>query len=140
MEDVVQETFLKVFQSLDSFDPSRAFGPWVGTIARRTALNRLRKRRRQSHLRTMEEERSTEDPWSILGARAKVRVLEKALLSLDDASREVVLLVEVEGVTLREVAEERGESINTIASRLRRARLKLIAFFDERENTPQESS
>src|SRR5574338_65610 len=45
--DLAQETFLRVYERLDQFDPSRRFGPWLFRIGVNLALDYLRKRRRR---------------------------------------------------------------------------------------------
>ena len=128
VEDVVQESFLMIHQALGQFDPTRSFGAWAGTIARNTASSRVRKRRPTIDLQTIQELRSPKEAWAALDARDQVRALYAALETFEDANRESFILAEIEGRTLREVAEMRGESLNTVASRVRRVRQKLIAM------------
>ena len=49
-EDATQQTFVQAWRAAASYDPSRALGPWLATIARRTAVDVFRRNRRHESL------------------------------------------------------------------------------------------
>jgi RNA polymerase sigma-70 factor (ECF subfamily) len=129
VEDVVQETFIKAHGALDRFDTSRPFAPWVARIARNAAVSRLRKRRDAIDLAQVRHLRGV-DEWERLAARERLAAFRAALARLSPDAREAIMLHDVEGLTLAEIAEAKDTSINTIASRVRRARQKLAELME----------
>lgn len=146
-EDLVQESLLRAYRSLDRFDGRHARA-WLLTIVRHTHLN-LRRRRRPE----------TVDEWDVLrGFRpafggAAPRSAEEtylhgqlgeqltvALAELDPRFRAVVLLVDVQDLTYAEAAAVLGVPIGTVMSRLSRARDRLRRQLGSRALTPGRSS
>lgn len=126
VEDVVQEAFVELYDSLADVSDPDAFGGWVYRIARNVAISHVRKRRKKVDLSKLQTLRAPTDQWEKLAAREKVRALYAAMDCLSDKHRQAVVMYEIEGNTLREIAEETDTSINTIASRVRRGRKKLM--------------
>ncbi len=135
--DVMQETFIKVYQSIHTFRQEAAFETWVYRIAVNEALNfvKRRERRRESSLETTDEsEFSTEilrkaeinnDP-EIQAEKAELRHwVTKAVNSLSLKHRIVVILHELEGLTHAEIASILNCSEGTVRSRLHYARKQL---------------
>ena len=135
--DVMQETFIKVYQSIHTFRQEAAFETWVYRIAVNEALNfvKRRERRRESSLETIEEsEYNTEvrrkaeianDP-EIQAEQAELRHwVTKAVNSLSLKHRIVVILHELEGLTHAEIASILNCSEGTVRSRLHYARKQL---------------
>lgn len=125
LEDVVQEVFVQVFRSLQNYRSESKFTTWLYRVAYNVTVSHLRRTPRTVELadwRTLREPIST---WNKLEARDMCRVLYAALEQVADDQREAFLLFEVEGMKLREISELTGESINTVAARVRRTREKL---------------
>lgn len=135
--DVMQETFIKVYQSIHTFRQEAAFETWVYRIAVNEALNfvKRRERRRESSLETIEEaeynpevRRKAEianDP-EIQAEQAELRHwVTKAVNSLSLKHRIVVILHELEGLTHGEIASILNCSEGTVRSRLHYARKQL---------------
>lgn len=135
--DVMQETFIKVYQSIHTFRQEAAFETWVYRIAVNEALNfvKRRERRRESSLETTDEsEFNTEilrkaeinnDP-EIQAEKAELRHwVTKAVNSLSLKHRIVVILHELEGLTHAEIASILNCSEGTVRSRLHYARKQL---------------
>lgn len=145
-EEVVQDTFLTVFQRLDTFRGESAFSSWLYRIAANNALMRLRKRRREpvDSIETMlpgflENGRHVAMPgtWfrsaeKMLEDRQLATVLEEALARLPPAYRVVLLMRDVDGLTNEEIADVLGLSIPAVKSRLHRARLAVREEVDRR--------
>ena len=133
-EDVVQEAFLRAFRSFDRFNPGTNCRAWLFTILRNVFLNRVRSQGREvpeaevGGLDQMEltanaqHERNPEERFLQTMLHGDV---DRALATLPLAFREAILLVDVEGLTYREVAEVLDCPIGTVMSRLSRGRALL---------------
>ena len=127
-EDVTQETFLKVYRKLDSYQFRSRFSTWVMAIARNAGFDAMRKNRRK---RVDLDVDLLDDP---LARSAPSRLeLETAIGSLAPKLREAFLLVEVTGLSYQEVAQVLGVPIGTVKSRLYHARRHLVEWFREDE-------
>ena len=124
-DDVAQEAFIRAYQALDRFDPSRPFGPWICRIAANLAVNHVRSpEARESPLPEGHGETPAAgaDPLGGVLERESREVLEAALATLPAEQRAVLVLRAVEGLSYREIADSLGISPGTVMSRLFRAR------------------
>jgi RNA polymerase sigma-70 factor (ECF subfamily) len=134
--EVVQEAFLRVHRSLDSFEGGSTFFTWLYRIVTNLSIDLLRKPSRRNA--ELDETREVDeqdipllsridgaDPLDVL-RRAEIRnKLEAALEALPVYHRGVIVMREVEGLSYEEMAEAMGVSKGTIMSRLFHARQKL---------------
>lgn len=134
VEDLVQETFLRVFRALPRFDldgPAK-LSTWILTIATRLALN---ERRRGSAatlpLKSADELPGNERADSMLRNRRLRQALRRALQQLKPRYRAVVVLREYHGFRYEEIAAATELDINTVKSRLARGRAALRAALEE---------
>jgi RNA polymerase sigma-70 factor (ECF subfamily) len=132
-EDVLQETFLKAFRGFHRFDPGTNCRAWLFTILRNTFLNRVRDARwevleKDADAQEGVAESATADPSA--GASPEEEFfqtvlhgdVDRALKALPLVFREAVVLVDLEGLTYKEVAQVLGCPIGTVMSRLARGR------------------
>lgn len=131
LEDVVQEVFVQVFRSLHSYRNESKFTTWLYRVAYNVTISHLRKTPRTVELADWRALREPTSQWNKLEARDMCRVLYAALEQVPGDQREAFLLFEVEGLKLREIAELTGESINTIAARVRRTRERLQVVLEQ---------
>ncbi len=134
-QDIVQETFLKMWKKLHTFSPEKSFKTWLFTIARNSAIDYLRKKRAVNFSQLDNEafdmhfEDTLEEPSPLpdeLFAGTELRQkLESALEQLPLAHKTVVLLHLDQEMTFREIADVTGDSLNTVKSRYRRALVKI---------------
>ncbi len=130
-EDLVQDTLLRAYRSIGSFD-GRHPRAWLLTILRHTEINRHR-RQRPELMRdpdaTMARQASTastdRDPEDIVIGETFDAVVEEAFTALPDKFREVIELVDIDGLSYREAAEVLGIPEGTVMSRLHRARARI---------------
>lgn len=125
-EDIVQDTFIKMWKSTDSFRESMTVKPWLFRIAHNTAIDYLRKKK-AIHFSAMDEEGFAETL-----ADTDVNVLEQTIAqeerdsltkhieSLPTHYREVLLLRAEEMLTFEEIAAVTGKPLNTVKSLYRR--------------------
>ncbi len=136
-EDVLQESFLKAFQHLDSFQGQSKFYTWVTRIAVNEGLMKLRKRKSDRTVSLDENIETDEEPivreiavWddtpeSKYSQEELRQILDKAIESLKPIFRTVFILRDVEELSTEETAEVLGLSVAAVKSRLLRARLQL---------------
>jgi RNA polymerase sigma-70 factor, ECF subfamily len=135
-EDVAQETFLRAFKALATFDPSRgAFSTWLFAIARRLAIGEWQ-RTRHERLRPAEVVEPCSlapDPAESSLLMERTRRIERALLALPAQLRSTFFFSQVKELTLEEVAELEGCAVGTVKSRIFRAREQLRLALAEDE-------
>lgn len=124
-EDVLQETFLRVFRSLDTFDESRgAFHSWLGAVARNAARRQWGRRRETDRFDPELAEEALaarEEADSLPAAREEADAVRTCVSGLPEEHRRIVELRYVDGLTLRAVAEAAGMPEATVRLRLREA-------------------
>ncbi len=131
-EDVTQDTLLKAWQALPTFRGESSLKSWILRIAHNNAISTLRRRR--DVLREpagMPEMTTNESVETQVQQRAALRDFKEALDRLDDLSRSVVVMREVEQMTYDEIAEALGVPLPTVKTRLLRARRTLAAALGE---------
>ena len=136
-EDITQETFLQVYQKLETLEDPTRFPGWLYVIADRLCIAWLR--RNQRHTEPLEDtdisEVETEAYSRFVAAEhaktfadARRDLVEELLAKLKEGNRTVITLHYLEGMTYSEMSDFLGVSKNTIKSRLRRARQQLKKY------------
>jgi len=131
VEDLTQETFFKAWRSLKKFDLSRSFRAWLFSIARRTAIDYLRRKKAVVFSELDNEEKEELFSESIADESESIvekidkeelaREMERYLAQLSEANRTVLLLYYNGQLTFQEIAQVLGEPLDTVKSRHRRA-------------------
>jgi RNA polymerase sigma-70 factor (ECF subfamily) len=127
-DDVVQDTFLRAYQALKTFDLARPFGPWIARIAANLSINYIRSPRfREEPLPEAHGETPSSSPSPLGGVLESESgsMLEAALFRLPAEQRAVFVLRALEDLSYKEISESLGISMGTVMSRLSRAREKL---------------
>ena len=136
-DDVAQETFVRVYRALSKFDRRSKFSTWLYRITVNTALNHLRKAKRQGKVRTAMLEERSKNPTQASPNHGKVKRLQMvmdALLSLSEPLKITLVLAAVEGLSYSEIAEVLEIPEGTVAWRVSEARKKLREEITSREN------
>lgn len=128
--DVAQEAFVRAYQHAGAFDPGRGtVRAWLFTLARRRALDELRRRRRHQTvpLESAPAPLSAADPGAAeqMAASETGREIATAVASLPEDQRTAVILSEYHGLAHGEIAAVLGCSAKSVESRLYRARQTL---------------
>ena len=134
-QDLIQETFVRVYRHLHRFDQSKKFSTWIYTIAGNLAKNELRNRSRnplvlfqtikknwEADHRPLEWEDTKLRPDDLFRKRHLKELVESSVAQLPEHHRIVFVLRELEGKTYEEIAEITGCNLGTVKSRLNRAR------------------
>jgi RNA polymerase sigma-70 factor (ECF subfamily) len=125
-EDIVQETFVRVYQHRQSFNFKHCFSTWIYTISLNLARNELRKRKKFK-FHDITEMQGNELEFAVeakLPSRLP-QLLENAIKELPVKYREAFLLRDVQEMPYEEVAKVLGVPLGTVKSRVNRARLIL---------------
>ena len=124
--DITQEVFVKVWKNIESFDQTKSFRTWIFTIAKRTAIDELRRQKAIPFSALQEEgfENSIADEsTSILDqifSQQQSKELALALAKLPINYNSVIKLRANDDLSFREIAVKLREPLNTIKSRYRR--------------------
>jgi RNA polymerase sigma-70 factor (ECF subfamily) len=125
-EDIVQETFVRVYQHRQSFNFQHCFSTWIYTICLNLARNELRKRKKFKFYEISDME-GHETQFAV---EAKIptrlpQAINAAVRELPEKYRTAFLLRDVEEMPYEEVAKALGVPLGTVKSRVNRARLIL---------------
>jgi RNA polymerase sigma-70 factor (ECF subfamily) len=126
-EDAMQDVFMVVHRRLGEFDGLGSIKTWLFQIAFRTACSYRRKLRRGGDHEPFEDcvESRTRSPAEEAERRETMSLLAGLLDGLDDDKRAVLVLADIEEMTAPEISVVMGTPLNTVYSRLRRARSEL---------------
>ena len=139
VEDIAQQVFVKAYFSLKRFDQRAAFSTWLYKITVNECWDVLRKRKarplvyeadfseEQSKQYSAPEREASKAP-DTSDRMALREQLERMLGQLDKRDRAMLVLKEVEGFSVEEIAESMGLNANTVKVRLFRARRRIIEY------------
>jgi RNA polymerase sigma factor (sigma-70 family) len=128
-EDATQQTFIQAWRKAASYDPTRALGPWLATIARRAAIDVYRHNRRHQGLEGLD----SADPALISLPPSAEQIYDvwevrRALDALPAQDRELIRLQHFGELTHTEIAEQLAIPIGTVKSRTFRAHRRLAGL------------
>ncbi len=137
-EDAVQETMIKAWRGLPEFRGDSSTRTWILRIAHNTAIDSLRRRRDRStapeDLPDTPGPGGVDDPANRVSGRDDLSRLRTALEALDETSRTIVVLREVEGLSYQQISDTLGISLGTVKTRLLRARRTLQDTVNDQED------
>lgn len=145
-EEITQDVFVQVWKKASTYQPDLGRPvTWLASIARHRAIDVLRRQkvRPSGHLDAFDaedsplkvDEESGPEPQSEM-SQSRAR-LKRALSSLPDEQRSVLLLAYFEGLSHRELAERVSQPLGTVKTRLRLGLQKLRQMLESDENDPQ---
>lgn len=133
-EDIVQETFLRLYRNRHAYRQIAKFSTWIYTIAGNLAKTELRKRKRRksvsiSDMGFEDKEYELEDEMANTEQQANSaltdRIIQKAIDELSPRFREVIILRDIQELSYEEIGSILHIPLGTVKSRVNRARLKL---------------
>lgn len=131
--DMAQEVFVRLFETRGRWAPVETFVPWLIKVARNLCLDLLRRRKARPPAEDVLADEMPDLAGSGPSAEADLmagdrrRLVWKALRSLGPISREIILLKDIQGLALEEIATMLRIPIGTAKSRSNRARLELAS-------------
>ncbi len=141
-EDLTQEIFIKVFQTLQSYDPRQgAFPTWLNRVSRNHLVDHYRRTKRDRVTSSLEDELATlaekpspeQEPAGRVASREAREQLQLALNQLSPDLREAVILRDLHDLDYHEIAQVLGVPSGTVKSRINRGRLELASVLKRME-------
>lgn len=145
-EDIVQDTFLKVYQNRYAYKEIAKFSTWIYTITANLAKTILRKRRNRkmfSFSRLGPEDKDIDfpskeqDTQSTIEGKFDEQMIQKAILKLPEHFRTAIILRDIQELSYEEISNIINAPLGTVKSRINRARLKLQEDLQEMRGTQQ---
>ncbi len=133
-EDIVQETFYRVYKNKHYYKEVAKFSTWIYTIAGNLAKTELRRRKRRKvfsiHKETAAEKELElpdlkSDPEKEVNTVITEKIIQKAINSLPQKFKQVIVLRDIQGFSYEEISSIIKVPLGTVKSRVNRARLKL---------------
>ncbi len=126
VNDLFQEVFIRIYKSLDSYNPEFKFVTWAAKIATNLCLDRLRQKKPAlvpvEEIEISDSEANPEDQFL---ARERTMLIRRAVDQLPEKYRMPVVLFHQQGVSYEEIAGILNQPLSIIKNRLYRARLML---------------
>jgi RNA polymerase sigma-70 factor, ECF subfamily len=141
-EDLTQEVFIKVFQTLRTYDAAQgAFSTWLNRLARNHLVDHYRRTRKDRLTSSIDEnagqieERPSqlESPTARVESRERRELLQGALDRLSPDMREAVILRDLQDLEYEEISQVLGVPVGTVKSRINRGRLELARVLKRME-------
>jgi RNA polymerase sigma-70 factor (ECF subfamily) len=124
VEDLLQECWLRVHRARQSYRPGEPVLPWIVAIARHTRVDHFRRWQRssgrESSIDALTRHPST-DPRKALDSRQRADAVRKAMETLPEGQREVLIMLKVTGMTAAEVARATGSTAAAVKQKAFRA-------------------
>ena len=127
-EELIQETFLRVFSRKASYTPDYAVSTWIYTIALNLARSELRKRKLRKYISLdfIKDEIDAELPDKIdLRAESLSPIIEQAIAKLPEDYKTAFILCDIQRLPYQQIAEVMRVPVGTVKSRINRARSML---------------
>ncbi|XEC94581.1 RNA polymerase sigma factor SigW [Paenibacillus tarimensis] len=132
-EDVVQDTFLRVYNNLDRYDDTMKFSTWIYRIATNLCIDRLRKRKPSYSLDAESADHEGLDGYSMLPSDDRTpesellltetqRMIHQAIDTLPAKYKTVMILKYLQDLSLQEIGDVLGMPVTTVKTRVHRGR------------------
>jgi len=129
--DLAQEAFIRIYQHLTLCPDAAMFLPWIIRIVRNVCIDHIRRKKARppAHDIAVEELVTLRDPGGdpgqLYAADSRKRLVHCALQQLSELNREIILLKDIQGLSLEEIAAILHLPLGTVKSRSNRARIEL---------------
>ena len=137
IEDLAHEVFIVLYRRLDDLDGRCQLRTWIYGIVRRVAANARRASARAErkflafHRASLMPTRAPQDLDRRVAQGEVVNMVDRFLDTLDELSRELFVLSEIEECSGREIAEMTGVNVNTVHARLRKLRARFERYVQD---------
>ena len=128
LDDLVQEVMMAVHAKRATWDPTRAFLPWLAAIARYRWVDHLRKVYRKAEDELGDHDAAEDSEEEAVMARMS---LERLFVHLPDKQSEVIELVKIEGLSIAEASAKTGQSESLVKVNIHRGLKKLSAVVEK---------
>ncbi|RPI28993.1 MAG: sigma-70 family RNA polymerase sigma factor [Acidobacteria bacterium] len=128
--DLAQEIFVRLYRTLDHVD-GQTLLPWMIRVARNASIDFLRRRKARppghdlaaDEMRDLPSQEQSPEEWCAADDRR--RLVHRALRKLTNLNREIIILKEIQGMSVQDIASLLGVPVGTVKSRSNRARIEL---------------
>ena len=140
--DLAQEIFVRVWDRLGQMTEAERFPGWLASIARNACLDHLRRRKARPPRQDVPAEEMTSlaadvpDPEEAWLATSRQRLVHRALQRLSGINREIIVLKDIQGLPLEQIAGMLDLPLGTVKSRSSRARVELARAIVDLEGGP----
>lgn len=139
-EEIAQDSFVKAFERLESFQGKSKFSSWLYSIAYRTALDYLRKSKRFKDSIAVEEMNNMEvatleNGLQALVAKERRKLIQESIMKLPEIDAAIITFYYFEELSVREIATITEQSEDNIKIKLYRSRKKLYSLLAPYVNT-----
>ncbi|AXK41651.1 sigma-70 family RNA polymerase sigma factor [Erythrobacter aureus] len=128
LDDLVQEVMMAVHAKRATWDPTRAFLPWLAAIARYRWIDHLRKVYRKAEDELGDHDAAEDSEEEAVMARMS---LERLFVHLPEKQSEVIELVKIEGLSIAEASAKTGQSESLVKVNIHRGLKKLSALVEK---------
>ena len=128
IDDLVQEVLIAFYTKRGTYDPSRPFLPWLAAIARYRWVDHLRKVYKHDGKELMEDDAVEDSEEEVVMARVS---LDRLFKQLPDKQAEVIEMVKISGMSIREASEKTGQSESLVKVNIHRGLKKLAAMVEK---------
>ena len=132
-EEISQDVFVKAFKKLDSFKGDSKFSTWIYKIAYYASLDVVKRNKRFIHSENIDDFKDGElsnvqDALEYLHEKERKKVIDEALLRLNEDERTILTLYYFEETPVKEISKIVGLSVDNIKTKLFRSRKKLATI------------
>jgi RNA polymerase sigma-70 factor, ECF subfamily len=141
-EELSQEIFLKIFESLDRYNGGYPLIAWIVALARNLCIDRYRRRKRENSFRFVSDESvapmltAGDDPAANALKKERTKMLFSALAEIPEDLAEILVLRDLDGLAYEEIGAALELPDGTVKSRLFRARAEVARRVRERSERP----
>ena len=128
IDDLVQDVLIAFYTKRATWDPARPFLPWLAAIARYRWVDHLRKVYKHESKELMEEDAVEDSEEEVVLARVS---LDRLFGQIPDKQAEVIEMVKISGLSIREAAEKTGQSESLVKVNIHRGLKKLASLVEK---------
>ena len=135
-QEAVQNSYIKVFHKIKSFDMEKPFKPWLYRLVLNSAIDLYRRRKTyMERIKDFVSEKITMDDSSTKAENINEKLSDKDLLykkikALSIGDQKIVVLAGIEGMEYNEISKVLGMNVNTIKTKMRRIKQKLGGVYE----------
>ncbi len=135
VDDLMQETFIKVYINLHRYNSRYTFGQWIYTIARNTFIDHYRRRQDELPIdeRITVSEATNPNPEQCVINSQKRTQIEQAISHLSEVQQQLFRMRFIEEYSYEEIAEKLSMPLGTVKTNIHRARARMCQLIGEKE-------
>lgn len=121
-DDIVQDSFINLYKTIDRIDSGKKFSSYLFSVTRNLAISYLRSKKHHAPLQEALDTAAGESPEAVLERKDAVTRIEKALDMIDNKYKKVISLYYYDNLSYEEIGKRLNIPVNTVRTHLRRAK------------------